>query len=63
MDAGPVSNSILNNQNILIGDDRPEDTCCFFGGKIDDVRIYNRVLSAAEVRKLYIDNDVMGSGF
>jgi hypothetical protein len=26
----------------------------YFNGKIDDVRIYNRVLSASEVKSLYI---------
>ena len=55
--------------HVLIGD-RPATTCLGgadgtrqFNGNIDDVRIYNRALSAAEVRRLYIGNDVMGSGF
>jgi hypothetical protein len=39
--AGTV-NDILNNENLLIGDDVEADTCCNFGGKIDDARIYNR---------------------
>jgi hypothetical protein len=50
-----LSGTILNNNNLLIGDDIPGDPCCFFGGKIDDVRIYNRALSAADVAVLYVN--------
>jgi hypothetical protein len=31
-----------------------------FTGQLDDVRIYNRTLSAAEVRRLYISGDAIG---
>ena len=47
--------------NTFIGSQKATDQ--FFNGTIDDVRVYSRVLSAAEVRRLYIGNDVMGSGF
>jgi hypothetical protein len=50
--AGTVTD-ILTNENLLIGDDAETDTCCNFGGKIDDVRVYNRQLSATEVIQLY----------
>ena len=31
----------------------PSNSCCFFGGKLDDVRVYDRALSATEVAGLY----------
>ena len=37
----------------LIGARRSSNVTSFFGGPIDDVRIYNRALSAAEVLQLY----------
>ena len=34
----------------------------YFVGSLDDVRIYTRALSAAEIRKLYIHNDIHDFG-
>ena len=34
----------------------PNDSSQFFNGKIDDIAIYNRALSAAEVQQLYLGN-------
>lgn len=54
-----VSNSIsyTNPRGLLIGADddnvNPDPDTWFFNGKIDDVRIYNRGLSSAEVQNLY----------
>ncbi len=50
-----LTNTILNDVNVLIGSDAPGETCCGFDGKIDDVRVYSRALSAAEVGILYSD--------
>ena len=36
----------------LIGEFHPNSDVRFFFGKIDDVRIYNRALSAQEVQQL-----------
>ena len=43
--------AISNAMNLYIG--RIQDGAVHFGGKIDDIRIYNRALTAAEVLKLY----------
>ncbi len=45
--------SMLNNAPLYIGVDRPDDPCCFFNGKIDEVRVYSRALSAGEAATLY----------
>jgi hypothetical protein len=42
---------IVNNEPLRIGKIKSEDY--WFSGAIDDVRIYNRALSAAEIRKIY----------
>jgi hypothetical protein len=34
---------------------------CYFNGKIDDVRIYNRALSNTEIQQLYTENSVSDS--
>jgi len=47
------TNSILNNATIEIGA-RDTGTQLQLNGFIDDVRVYNRVLSATEVRRLYL---------
>jgi hypothetical protein len=45
-----LTHSVLNNKPLHIGvDDIPGS----FAGMIDDVRVYNRVLSASEVQQLY----------
>jgi hypothetical protein len=44
-----------------IGDLRPDRLICF-DGTIDDVRIYNRALSADEVKALYNGEEIGGSG-
>jgi hypothetical protein len=41
------------DQNIFIGNDASVSYQRTFGGLIDDVRIYNRALSAQEVKRLY----------
>jgi hypothetical protein len=46
-----LSASMLNNETLKIGTDTG-DTCCVFGGRLDDVRVYNRALTAAEVQDL-----------
>ena len=51
---GTLTTSILNNFSVLIGDDTTTDSCCQFDGRIDETRIYNRTLSAAEVKQLYL---------
>ncbi len=44
-----------NNQPLLIGRDMPgQDE--FFNGTMDDLRIYNRVLTSSEIAHLYTDN-------
>jgi hypothetical protein len=45
------------NLDFIIGVDRTE-TGRFFNGKVDDVRIYNRVLTAEEIGQLYCDVSV-----
>ncbi len=42
-----------NEDNVRIGSGYPEYPSAWFDGKIDDVRIYNRVLSAEEILQLY----------
>jgi four helix bundle protein len=50
--SGTVSVSILNDNNLIIGVD-PPGASDYWPGKIDDVRIYNRALSATEIKQLY----------
>ncbi len=45
--------TIANNDNISIGNSGASYITTDFTGSIDDVRIYNRALSGAEVAKLY----------
>lgn len=45
-----LTGSILNNNNVIIGDRNKNMP---FIGNIDDVRIYNRVLSSSEIYSLY----------
>ena len=47
-----ISSSPLNNQTLIIGQN-PSSGGSYFDGKIDDVRIYSRALSASEIRRLY----------
>lgn len=42
----------VNSSDLYIGKDMPETTE-YFSGAMDDLRIYNRALSAAEVKALY----------
>ena len=44
--------SMLNNNSVTIGTDVANGACCEFDGKIDEVRIYNRVLTNAEIQAL-----------
>ncbi len=48
-----LSATSLNNNPVLLGDDTTNDNCCELDGKMDDVRIYNREFSEAEVAALY----------
>lgn len=50
--SGTLASSILNNQAVRIGDNASSGGTRF-GGKVDEARIYNRVLSASEVKQLY----------
>ena len=50
----PISGEIRNfNNNFYIGDWNGKSGWHFWKGGIDDVRIYNRVLSETEIQKLY----------
>ncbi|MCY2928729.1 MAG: PEP-CTERM sorting domain-containing protein [Planctomycetota bacterium] len=49
---GPVDVS-ANNLNIGRDPSNPTMTSRFFDGRIDEVRLYNRALTAAEVREVY----------
>ncbi|ETR66130.1 MAG: LamG-like jellyroll fold protein [Candidatus Magnetoglobus multicellularis str. Araruama] len=53
-----VSLTIGTNHNLYIGKSfRPDSYAEYFNGKIDDIRIYNRVLSENEIQSLYnLDN-------
>jgi hypothetical protein len=43
---------ILNNETLKIGTDTGA-TSAVFGGRLDDVRVYNRLLTSGEVSSLY----------
>ena len=46
---------VTNNLNLYIGRNTdPDVATTYFNGLIDDVRIYNRALSAQEVKQLYL---------
>jgi DNA-binding beta-propeller fold protein YncE len=52
------THTILNSRNFQIGGDGDGDGsfdsgCCTFSGEIDDVRVYNRALSASEIAAIY----------
>jgi len=47
-----LTESIINSNNIIIGAYTPT-TASFFNGSIDEVRIYNRSLSANEIKRHY----------
>ena len=47
-----VGSIITNNENLQIGR-WPGDSDGYFNGSIDDVRVYNRVLSAQEISDMY----------
>ncbi len=53
-------NMIMNSDYIKIGYERYIDS--YSDGKIDDLRIYNRVLSDCEIKKLYDCNSTCSSG-
>jgi hypothetical protein len=55
-DIGSVSGEINNTQNLLIGyGTTSEYGYIYFRGKIDDIRIYKRALSRAEIQALYYE--------
>ena len=45
---------MTSTAHLLIGNDTVGSTSGLFGGKIDDARVYNRALSAAEIWQLYV---------
>jgi len=47
------------NKDLTIGNSFDDITNLPFSGKIDDVRIYNRVLSESEIQDLYDENIMM----
>ncbi|MDZ7310186.1 MAG: LamG domain-containing protein, partial [candidate division KSB1 bacterium] len=55
------SSSMANSVNMMIGvqSDRPFDPAAFAKGIIDDIRIYNRVLTESEIRALYNENGLV----
>lgn len=56
----PCKNIAGDDQNIRIGRTGGPKTPAWFTGKIDDVRIYNYALTAAEIRDLYVKNSYPG---
>ncbi|MEK7462903.1 MAG: LamG-like jellyroll fold domain-containing protein [Patescibacteria group bacterium] len=50
---GNLTGDSMSNVPILIGSGNPTHAGRYFNGSIDDVRIYNRVLSATEISQLY----------
>jgi hypothetical protein len=48
-----LSSSILTSSHFNVGSIDNSNTFAFNSGSIDDVRIYNRVLTANEVKQLY----------
>ncbi len=56
-----LTGTILNNTVPWIGDDSQDATCCVFDGSMSDMRVYNRALSAAEVKTLS-DSKLKGGG-
>jgi len=57
--SGAIGGSISNNAPLLVGG-LNIDGIQQFEGKIDDIRIYNRVLTATEITQLYEDNNLDG---
>jgi len=54
MNSSPITGNITSNSNAtLIGRDTTSATNFNFSGSLDDVRIYNRALSASEISQLY----------
>lgn len=47
-----LSGTVLNNTVPWVGDDSQDIGCCVFDGSMSDLRVYNRALSAAEVKTL-----------
>jgi len=69
-------NSILDNVNILSGNPLPHSNPLYLGytsapwatefsfiGKIDDIRIYNRAISASEIQEIYYGQTCYEQGF
>lgn len=53
--SNPFTGNIFNSSTILALGARPVGTTGWFGGKVEDVRIYNRPLRQSEVVSLYSD--------
>lgn len=56
-----LSGTLLNNTVPWVGDDSQDIGCCVFDGSMSDMRVYNRALSAAEVKTLS-DSKLKGGG-
>jgi len=56
--SGDVGGAISNSAPLLVGGFNIDGQQ--FEGKVDDIRIYNRVLTAAEITQLYEDNNLDG---
>ena len=50
--SGGILSVVANGDSLHIGEDYHVENTRYFNGTIDDVRIYNRVLSAAEVQNI-----------
>ena len=49
-----------NDEPLLIGRDPPGEDECFFGD-MDELRIYNRALSDAEIQEIYVSGETSGT--
>ncbi len=54
----PFFNSINYNSNNLTIGNTNSSRCNWFGGKLDDIAIYNRVLSKNEINQLYTGSNI-----
>lgn len=55
LDAGQSSGTISNIENLTFGG-IDQCNCAFYSGGLDDIRIYRRVLTQAEINQLYMES-------
>jgi hypothetical protein len=55
-DTTAISYANTAGANLAIGRNGSTNTNCDFGGNIDDVRVYSRMLTASEINSLYLGN-------